>query len=84
MPMPTKREREDAALICDIAASSGTNTPYSEIAPHLGLALYEGAHALAVNTWGDLSGTWDRAMDAEAAQLLREGYTPRHWSEDDK
>lgn len=83
----TPQMRLDAILICDIAASGHGDTmpiPYYDIiAADLGLdeQAREQARGLAIAVWNrvwheSLYRAWTPAVDAEAAQLLREGWTP--------
>jgi hypothetical protein len=78
---------EQAALICDIAASGGVggdgydgyrwSVAYVRIAD--GLSASEASLHLALNAYDCVSGVcgeWTRAVDAEAAQLIREGWRP--------
>ncbi len=76
--------REQAILICDCAASTPPD-PFLPVAyRHVARCLdvkSEKAILLACEAWNALWSSeggdpWDRAMDAEAAQRLREGWTP--------
>lgn len=91
----TKKLREEAALLCDLAASAkwhiddlgpggGSSTgierlskdgpTYRQVAEQAGISA--DAEALARWAWTKTPGSWTRALDAEVAQLLREGWTP--------
>lgn len=76
----SKRVREEAALICAIAASTaGVYWNYSETVHSLGLRECSEAHELAVQAWHSLFPHYeadDRARDAEAESMIRSGWTP--------
>lgn len=83
----TRQQREYAILICDIAASSRENSPwYGQISLDLGLKDGHGSVdppelELAFAAWDHImttigSSEWSRAIDAESAQILREGWVP--------
>lgn len=80
----SKKVREEAILICAVAASdpSEYRTPYYLIAKHLDVS--SASKDLASNAWAETlysmfsgdSSWWDCAMDAEVECLLREGWSP--------
>jgi hypothetical protein len=81
----TKKDRENAALICAIAASSKDACPlYREIQREL--AASDDAGALAHDAWRYVrdqlrdpfghAPEWVREHDAEAESLLRTGWVP--------
>jgi hypothetical protein len=74
----SKRTREQAALICAIAALSDERHPiYHTISHDLGLP--ERAADLAINAWTalrDIGFAWTREMDGEAESLIRSGWSP--------
>ena len=82
----SRKTRQQAAWICDVAASGGVWTEswltcvpyYSVIAASIGKVDAE-ATSLAMRAWGFAlkGGRWTRAVDAEAAQLIREGWLPK-------
>lgn len=87
----SKKTREEAALICAVAASNEASFPpcpyYSDVANALGLDYSQDGWSrdsvmLAVDAWQHvLSNTtgawrWRREHDAEAECLLRTGWTP--------
>lgn len=82
----TKREREEAWLICAVAASLSPSTRYRDIAAELGIVGGESALLDYSNVSLDLAllcsvsagGYFDRtqAVSAEAAQLIAEGWEP--------
>ena len=80
----TKKQREMAALICDISASAADREVYANIAEDLGLMYDHPAVDLARSAWDSLwfrVGSpyhleWTAALDAEAAQMVREGWNP--------
>jgi len=85
-PRYSKRVREEAALICAIAASGGVYTEhgnrrtrvYAEVFRALGTPV-AGALSLAVNAYALLSDvypTWTEITDAEAEALIRTGWSP--------
>lgn len=82
----TKRDREQAILICQIAASGGIwqgsmvgpHRGEGEIACALGLEYASAPAELARNAWG---AAWNLGVsfndcDAEAECLLRDGWSP--------
>lgn len=80
----TKQQREDAILICDIAASGGVVTEvrpershvYSDIA--IAVDVDHASQCLSILAYSEVmsrSNHWTREVDAEAAQLLREGWS---------
>ena len=77
----SKKVREEAALICAIAASGGWKSmewSYGSAASALGIRS-ETAISLAWNAWKTLSdsyGQTDRERDAEAEALIRTGWSP--------
>lgn len=79
----TRRMREEAALILDIHASS--TAPYlTSYETGLAIGALPESWKLAADTgwWvAGLSGRWclTRRIEAESAQLLREGRTPPAW-----
>lgn len=83
--MITKHIREQAALICAIAASSPDEW-FSTIEIGLGEDGWcRASHELAVAAWREASRRWPKAgtcksvIDAEAEALLRTGWSP-WWS----
>lgn len=83
-PKYSKRVREEAALICAIAASSGgwgsDEWSYGTISQLLGLTDTDYADCLAWDAWmslGERYGYSDRARDAEAEALIRTGWSPK-------
>lgn len=75
----SKKVREEAALICAIAASNGQGfTSYIEIENDLG-EVSQVALGLAASAWlalGDVYGDGDATRDAEAEALIRTGWSP--------
>lgn len=82
----SKKVREDAALICAIAASGGVHLEqcgrrsrvYAEIVRELGDALERGL-SLAVHAYAELRNVypnWPVELDAEAEALIRTGWSP--------
>lgn len=96
----TKKQREDAIMICDLAAS--TDCHFHDQDDRGPYAVGCGYYSIATTCWGyneyDLGAMdlaimaydhvrhetrgvagweeWTRATDAQAAMLLREGFTP--------
>lgn len=91
-PRYTKRVREEAALICAIAASGGVwcgdkrRRTYGDI--HLWLGSSDDAFRLALDAWDNVKSRgchrsmtneeapWSPGLDAEAAALLEDGWSP--------
>lgn len=79
---PTARIREQAALICQVAASTPCWS-FGEVALSLGLPVYGAAAKLAYLAWGRVNHATSDNMrppeshrDAEAESLLRDGWSP--------
>lgn len=76
----TEEVREQAALVCAIAASSEGLFPwYHDIAECLGLDAGSAALELAVDAWFEVRAHglgWNREVDAEAEALIRTGWSP--------
>lgn len=83
----SKRTREDAALICAIAASGGVyldgDTRWSPVYAMVRKELDDTSDdclALAIRAYEHVrrerNGVWDRETDAEAEALLRTGWSP--------
>lgn len=74
----SKRVREEAALICAIAASGGGDLwSYPTVAEALELARFGKAHRLAYDAWASLIDVYDSRdveRDAEAEALIRTGW----------
>lgn len=72
----TPEQREEAALICAVAACELTNTPYYIIAWHLD-ASDDALHLAAdARTFAMYSYSWQCEVGAEAEALLRTGWSP--------
>jgi hypothetical protein len=81
----SKKVREEAALICAIAASGGV---YEEHGPGVGrrvriyLSIANAMDAsrpalkLALNAYASMGGFWGPEMDAELESKLRSGWSP--------
>jgi hypothetical protein len=80
IPKISKRTREEAIRICDVAASTpGDRRTYEHIARTLGHDALGKEYMLAVDAWSYVyrrGVDWTPATDAEAAALLREGWCP--------
>jgi hypothetical protein len=82
----SKRVREEAALICAIAASGGVyvgtrySRVYAEVFGRLGTGQASGCLSLAsvayYRVMEALSGPWTQEVDAEAEALIRTGWSP--------
>lgn len=78
----SKRDREQAALICAIAASApaGVQPFYDQIADNIDAA--GESERLAMRAWkfawefAANHGKWTREVDAEAEALIRTGWSP--------
>lgn len=77
----SKRVREEAALICAIAASTPDAWNYYNVQHHLGVS--RKAASLAFEAWRAVYSQRHRfaydtidKMDSEAAQLLEDGWSP--------
>jgi len=90
MKRHSKRVREEAALICAIAASGGVvgyeerfgrrSCVYYTIYARLGSGMAPGCLALACRVCATLIGTmpggWTRELDAECEARIRTGWSP--------
>lgn len=79
--MIPRHVREDAALICAIAASGGTVGYHAAltIARELGIEDRHDAINLAADAWAQAMvgrSDWTREVDAEAEALIRTGWSP--------
>lgn len=76
----TAKEREDAALLCAVVASTPGHS-YPDAAKALGIHAYGHASALASAAWEscqwNFCGSGDYESDAEAEALIRTGWSPR-------
>ena len=80
----SKKERETAALICAIGASTpDLNQSYGEVCKALGIAEDCPASDLALDAWSHalaarlhLHDGDDSAVDAEAAAMIADGWSP--------
>ena len=74
----SKKDREDAALICAIAASRlGARQYYDHITEECGIG--RDVLGLALGAWAAAHyslGPWTHETDAEAEALLQSGWTP--------
>lgn len=78
----TKKVREQAWLICAIAASAGEFVAYHDA--FIGTGAPRCAYILAREAWAyafaRTANCTSNEVDAEAAALLAEGWTPEGWS----
>jgi hypothetical protein len=81
----SKKVREQAAMICAIAASTetdyGTRPTYEwDVAPWLGVDRCHPSVTLALKAWRKAfrrdGGPWTAVIDAEAEAILRTGWAP--------
>ncbi len=79
----TKKTREDAILVCQVAASNFGVAPQAYMVFLNCLDVEMAAIALATDAWyevhcrrGDIPKPWTAETDAEAECLLREGWAP--------
>ncbi len=79
----TKKTRDQAILICAIAASDPdrSRTPYTLISGPLGLGPTDKAVKLAVDAWRHVYHSppfrnWTQETDAQAEALLQCGWSP--------
>lgn len=76
-PRYTKRVREEAALICAIAASTpGLSQDYAGVCSDAGFTIDGPSYDLAVAAWELCEFVWPSNVDAEAESLLRDGWSP--------
>ena len=76
----SRKTRQQAALICDVAASSDSFHGYGSITMAIDAspnALYLACAAYLYATSKARVDNGQNAHDAEAAQLIREGWSPR-------
>ena len=75
----SKRTREQAAMICAIAASNDVNQPYVDVVETVGMRVSDQAMDLAIKAHAKViySLVPDRdGADAEAEALIRTGWSP--------
>lgn len=76
----SKRDRDAAALICAISASSEHGEIYAQTCPAIGVDVCGPAHRLAFCAYVllvcRLGMRWTRETDAEAEALIRTGWEP--------
>jgi len=75
-PRISKRVRDEAEMICAIAASNVDLSNWYEVIVRDGLNVDETSYLLALRAWGECTYASLRVIDAHAAALLAEGWCP--------